>query len=107
MADSNTAMPLGVVLRASLTLGSTLVLLGLFWAQLARSRQQSHKLATYTSGHVFFNTLSLVATVFAIGSHFWEALGASTSSQRLEGASCTAAWVSPDFVRLSSDLTNT
>ncbi|KAL6353939.1 hypothetical protein LRP88_12934 [Fusarium phalaenopsidis] len=85
-------MPLGAVLRASLTLGSTLTLLALFWAQLARSRQQSHKLATYTSSHVFFNTLGLVATVFAIGSHFWEALNASTSSQRLEGASCTAAW---------------
>lgn len=100
MADSNIAMPLGAVLRASLTLGSTLTLLALFWAQLARSRQQSHNLATYTSSHVFFNTLSLVATVFVIGSHFWEALSASTSSQRLEGASCTAAWVSPDFVRL-------
>ncbi|KAJ4212742.1 hypothetical protein NW759_011382 [Fusarium solani] len=85
-------MPLGVALRASLTLGSTLTLLALFWAQLARSRQQSHKLATYTSSHVFFNTLGLVATVFAIGSHIWEALRASTSSQRLEGASCTVAW---------------
>ena len=102
MADLNTTMPLGVALRASLTLGSTLTLLALFWAQLARSRQQSHKLATYTSSHVFFNTLGLVATVFAIGSHIWEALSASTSSQRLEGASCTVAWVSLDSVKLSS-----
>ncbi|WAO91667.1 Hypothetical protein NCS54_00914700 [Fusarium falciforme] len=94
-------MPLGAVLRASLTLGSTLTLLALFWAQLARSRQQSHNLATYTSSHVFFNTLSLVATVFVIGSHFWEALSASTSSQRLEGASCTAAWSAVLLARLT------
>lgn len=97
MADSNTTMPFGAVLRVSLNLGSTLTLLGLFWAQLARSRQQSHKSATYMSSHVFFNTLSLVIIVFAIGSHFWEALSTSTPYQRLEDASCTAAWVSPDL----------
>ncbi|RSL41277.1 hypothetical protein CEP54_015873 [Fusarium duplospermum] len=85
-------MPFGAVLRASLTLGGTFMLLALFWAQLARSRQQSPKQATYTASHVFFNTLSLVATVFVIGSHFWGALTASTSFQLLEGVSCTAAW---------------
>ncbi|RSM08247.1 hypothetical protein CDV31_008255 [Fusarium ambrosium] len=85
-------MPLGAALRVVLTLGSTLALLALFWAQLARSRQQSPKQATYTSSHVFFNTLSFVATVLVIGSHFWEALTASTSPQLLEGVSCTAAW---------------
>ncbi|KAM5368074.1 hypothetical protein ACJZ2D_009678 [Fusarium nematophilum] len=101
MADSNTTVPVGPILRTSLILGSTLTLLSLSWAHLARSRQESHRPAAYTSYHVFLNAANLIATAFTVGTCFWAALVTSSAHQRLEAAACTAAWSAVLLARLA------